>query len=106
MGGFISPLKKLYRRNIIMNDEVQKTYTIKEAARVSGVSEKKIRHWESKKYIPEAKRIFCGERSFRQYTETDFALLTQIKKYLDQGFTLPAAAEKARIKFQEDINNE
>ncbi len=85
-----------------MKETAQTTYTIKEAARVSGVSEKKIRHWESKKYIPEAQRIICGERTFRQYTESDFALLSQIKKFLDQGFTLTAAAEKARIKFQEE----
>ena len=89
-----------------MNNEVQKTYTIKEAARVSGVSEKKIRHWESKKYIPEAQRIICGERTFRQYTERDFILLTRIREYLDDGYTLVAAAEKARIKFQEENKDE
>ena len=78
-----------------MNNEAQKTYTIKEAARVSGVSEKKIRHWESKGYIPEAQRIICGERTFRQYTENDFILLTRIREYLDEGYTLSVAAKKA-----------
>ena len=82
-----------------MKETVQKTFTIKEAARVSGVSEKKIRHWESKNYIPTAPRIICGERTFRQYTESDFDLLIRIKEYLDQGFTLTAAAEKAKIIF-------
>ena len=80
-----------------MKETAQKTYTIKEAARVSGVSEKKIRHWESKRYIPEAKRIICGERTFRQYTERDFVLLTRIREYLDQGYTLVAAAKKAAV---------
>ncbi len=78
-----------------MKETVQKTFTIKEAARVSGVSEKKIRHWESKNYIPTAQRIICGERTFRQYTESDFVLLSRIREYLDEGFTLKAAAQKA-----------
>ena len=87
-----------------MNNEAQKTYTIKEAARVSGVSEKKIRHWESKGYIPKAQRIICGERTFRQYTERDFGLIALIRGYLDEGYTLTAAAEKARIESQEEID--
>lgn len=78
-----------------MKNEVQKTYTIKEAARISGVSEKKIRHWESKNYIPTAQRIICGERTFRQYTESDFALLTHIREYMDEGYTLAVASKKA-----------
>jgi MerR family redox-sensitive transcriptional activator SoxR len=92
----IIPLDKYFiGGNQIMKETAQKTYTIKEAARVSGVSEKKIRHWESKNYIPTAQRIICGERTFRQYTESDFALLTRIREYLDEGYTLVVAAKKA-----------
>ena len=71
-------------------------YSIGQAAKFCGVTEKQIRHWEEKGHIPESKRIICGERSYRQYTDEDFELISRIKKYLDKGFTLSAAAEKAR----------
>ena len=78
-----------------MRNMQQKTYSICEAARISGVTEKQIRHWEEKKHIPKAQRVICGERSYRQFTETDFNLIHKIREYLDEGYTLFAAARKA-----------
>ena len=78
-----------------MENVQQKTYSIGEAARICGVTEKQIRHWEVKNHIPKAQRVICGERSYRQYTAEDFDLISRIKKYLDEGYTLSAAARKA-----------
>jgi DNA-binding transcriptional MerR regulator len=78
-----------------MRNMQQKTYSIGEAARICGVTEKQIRHWEEKNHIPKAQRVICGERSYRQFTETDFNLIHKIREYLDEGYTLSAAARKA-----------
>lgn len=79
-----------------MKNTEQMNYSIGQAAKICGVTEKQIRHWEDKGHIPKPKRVLCGERSYRQYTDKDFELIGQIKKYLDDGFTLSAAAKKAR----------
>ena len=70
-------------------------YSIGETARQCGVTQKQIRHWEERGFIPRAERVVCGERSYRQFNETDFRIISKIKGYLDEGFTLAAAAKKA-----------
>lgn len=79
-----------------MKNVQQKTYSIGETARMCGITEKQIRYWEEKNIIPQAQRVACGKRSYRQFTEKEFILMRKIKEYLDGGFTLFAAAEKAR----------
>jgi len=78
-----------------MRNMQHKTYSIGEAARICGVTQKQIRHWEEKKHIPKAQRVICGERSYRQFTETDFNLIRKIREYQDEGYTLSTAAKKA-----------
>ena len=78
-----------------MKETKQKTYSIGEAARICCVTQKQIRHWEEKNHIPKAQRVICGERSYRQFTETDFSLISKIRGYLDEGYTLSTAAKKA-----------
>jgi DNA-binding transcriptional MerR regulator len=72
-----------------------KTYSIGEAARICGVTEKQIRHWEEKGYMPPSQRVICGNRSYRQFTEEEFKLIRRIKDALDDGYTLSGAAKKA-----------
>jgi len=72
-----------------------KTYSIGDASRITGVSQKKLRSWEGKS-IPEPERIVCGDRAYRRYTKEQIDLITRIKEYQDAGFTLSAAAQKAR----------
>ena len=75
-----------------------KTYSIGDASRITGVSQRKLRSWEGK-HIPKPERIVCGERAYRRYTQAQINLISKIKEYQDQGFTLSAAAKKA----QEDL---
>jgi MerR family redox-sensitive transcriptional activator SoxR len=78
-----------------MKDIQHKTYSIGEAARICGVTEKQIRHWEEKGHIPHLQRVICGKRNYRQFTEEGFRLIRRIREYLDEGFTLSVAAKKA-----------
>ena len=91
-----------------MGDIKKKIYSIGEAARICGVTEKQIRHWEERGFIPPPQRVICGKRAYRQFTEEGFRLISRIKEYLDEGFTLTVAAKKAGAEgknTKEDKNN-
>jgi DNA-binding transcriptional MerR regulator len=95
MNGALSQESKISMEVIIMIKQAERFISIGEAARLTGVSVKRIRSWEERGYIPSQLRIDCGQRSFRQYKEADLEIISSIKSYLDDGFTLPAAANKA-----------
>ena len=78
-----------------MENARNKTYSIGEAARICGVTEKQLRHWEEKGHMPPPQRVICGKRSYRQFTEEEFKLIRRIKDALDDGYTLCGAAKKA-----------
>lgn len=92
------PLNKDIGGNGNMSNKRQKTYSIGEAARICGVTEKQIRHWEELRHIPLAQRVICGKRAYRQFTDEDFRLICSIKRHLDEGFTLQMAVKKAAGK--------
>ncbi len=77
-----------------MTKRYEKTFSIGDASRITGVSQRQLRAWEGK-HIPQPERLICGERAYRRYTQAQINLITRIKKYQDQGFTLKAAAKKA-----------
>ena len=78
-----------------MKNRYETTFSIGDASRMTGVSQRKLRSWEGK-YIPEPERLVCGERAYRRYTQAEIDLIRGIKNYQDQGFTLSAAAKKAK----------
>jgi len=74
----------------------EQMFSIGQAEKLTGVSQKSLRFWEEKKYIPAIQRIRCGEIRYRFYSVENLELITRIKSFLDQGFTLPAASMKAQ----------
>ena len=70
-------------------------YSIGDTSKMSGASKKQIRNWEDRKYIPTADRVVSGDRAYRRFSLKQVELISRIKDFLDEGFTLPAAAEKA-----------
>ena len=79
----------------------EKTCSIGDAAEMIGVTQRQLRNWEDSGYIPPLDRVICGARSYRRWKLHDLELAKHIKKYLDEGFRLPAAAEKARSELKE-----
>jgi len=77
-----------------MFNPCEKSFSIGDTSRMTGVSQRKLRSWEGK-YIPEPERLVCGERAYRRYTQAEIDLIRGIKEFQDQGFTLSAAAKKA-----------
>ena len=71
-----------------------KTYGIGEASLLTKVSERQLRRWETEGYLRKIKRIVCGERAYRRYSGANIKQIKEIKKYLDEGYTLAAAVQK------------
>jgi MerR family transcriptional regulator, redox-sensitive transcriptional activator SoxR len=94
------PCNIFYRGGLIIMNKEQKYFSISQAAKVCDVTQKQIRHWEEKGFIPELKRVHCGERSYRQFSKSDFALISSIKQHLDDGYILPVAVKKAADKIK------
>lgn len=63
---------------------------IGEAAAASGVSAKRIRHYESTGLIPEAGRTFSN---YRLYSPSDVHALQFVRRARDLGFALPEIKE-------------
>ena len=93
-GAFFSAPENKSDGGINMKENYEKTYSIGDASRITGVSQRKLRSWEGK-HIPKPERIVCGERAYRRYTQALINLITRINEYQNQGFTLLAAAKKA-----------
>ena len=72
----------------------EKPVSIGTAAEATNTTVKMLRYWEEKGYInPE--RIYSGNRGYRFYHPADLQKITRIKNYIDQGYTLQAAARMA-----------
>jgi len=73
------------------------TYSIGEIEELTGgeISQKQIRYWENKGYIPKAERNICGDIAYRRFKQSQVEIIRAIKGYLDQGYTLARAAELA-----------
>lgn len=77
----------------------EKTYSIGDASRITGVSQKQLRHWEGR-YISVPQKSICGEVAYRRYSLSDIALISRIRELMDEGFTLHAASQKASREFK------
>ena len=74
-----------------------KPVSISVAAEISNTTVKMLRYWEEKGYIS-SERVYSGSRGYRFYHPADLQKITRIKNYIDQGYTLQAAARMADEK--------
>ena len=79
-----------------MNQKIKAPFSIGDTARMTGVTRKQIRNWEARGYISEADRVVCGERAYRYFSLDQIEIITKIKRYLDQGYTLAHASKMAK----------
>lgn len=71
-------------------DNIQWPVTVGEAARLSTVSAKMVRHYESLGLLSKVARTDSG---YRQYTQADVRSLQFIKRARDLGFSMAEIAE-------------
>jgi DNA-binding transcriptional MerR regulator len=81
-----------------MTFPTKNTFSIGDTAKMTGATQKQIRHWEAKGYISEAGRVVSGVRAYRRFTLGQVETISKIKEFLDEGFTLLAAAQKVTGK--------
>ncbi|WP_461242808.1 MerR family transcriptional regulator [Secundilactobacillus muriivasis] len=74
-----------------MSRNVEWHLGIGDVATATGVSQSQLRYWEQKGYITSAKEN--GQN--RKYTYATLIKVFVIKRHMEQGFTLAAAAKKA-----------
>ncbi len=82
--------------------EKHKTVGIGEVSKQTQVSQRQLRFWEEQSYI-QPERVVCGDRAYRQYSSGDIRLIGTIKQYLDEGYQLKAAVEKAKATMEKKI---
>ena len=80
----------------MINQKIIAPFSIGTTSKMTSVTQRKIRNWEDRGYIPEAMRVVCGERAYRYFTLDQIEIITKIKGYLDQGYTLAHASKMAR----------
>ena len=74
------------------------TYSIGDTANMTGASQKQIRNWEARGYIPKAERVVCGDRAYRRFTPEQVNIIREIREYLDKGYTLAYASKMVTAK--------
>ena len=81
-----------------MTNASKKTFSIGDTAKMTAATQKQIRNWEARGYIPTADRVVSGDRAYRRFTMDEVETIRKIKDYLDAGFTLSSAVSKAAGK--------
>jgi DNA-binding transcriptional MerR regulator len=79
------------------------TLSIGDVVKMTGITEKQLRFWEDRAYIPKPQRLVCGAIAYRRYTKDQVQFISLVKEFLDQGYTLHRALIFAE-KYQEGGN--
>ena len=91
-----------------MTNANKQTFSIGDTAKMTRATQKQIRNWEARGYIPTVDRVVSGDRAYRRFTMDEVETIRKIKDYLDEGFTLSSAVNKAAGKnpIKEGSDNE
>ena len=81
-----------------MTNVNKQTFSIGDTAKMTGATQKQLRNWEAREYIPTVDRVVSGNRAYRRFTMDEVETIRKIKDYLDEGFTLSSAVSKAAGK--------
>jgi len=68
--------------------------TSSEITKKLDISLRQLYYWELKGII-KPKTVSIGSREFKRYSQKDFEILKRVKTYLDEGYTLSRAVQKA-----------
>jgi hypothetical protein len=96
----IDPAKYHLRRSFMT-----KNYSIGDTSKLTGISQRRLRSWCENGIIPDAERVVCGCRAYRRYDHTHITIIKEIKRLMENGYTLKAAGEMARSAIIEKGGN-
>ena len=76
---------------------MEKTYSTGDViGKVPGLTRRKITYWIKKNHLDEVQTLWSGDNFQYRFTEADVKTLKKIQGNIEKGWTLKAAAEKAR----------
>jgi len=68
-----------------------------EVTRKLNISLRQLYYWELKGII-KPRMVTMGSREFKRYSNNDLAVLSLIKDFLDDGYTLNSAVQRAQTE--------
>ena len=74
---------------------MEETVSISDASKETEFSERQLRSFEPRGYIETPLKVRCGSIQYRRYTPNHIQAIRTFKKYLDQGYKLAFASQKA-----------
>jgi MerR family transcriptional regulator, redox-sensitive transcriptional activator SoxR len=77
---------------------IERKYSIGDASKLTGISRKQIRYWQSRNYLKDDGRVVSGLRSYRFFSDEDIKTIKAIKILMERGYTLAHASKLAQIK--------
>jgi len=85
---------------------MERTYSVIDVLeKIPSLTRRKITCWIRKNYLGEVKTIWSGDNFQYRFSDADVKLLKKIQNNLDKGWTLRAAAQKAREYFDRGKRN-
>jgi DNA-binding transcriptional MerR regulator len=79
-----------------------KAFSIGATAKLAGVTQKQLRHWEARGYISPPTRVRMGDRAYRYYSQAQLEKVKEIKSLLNEGYTLSHASKIVRKEGRKD----
>jgi|APSaa5957512622_1039677.scaffolds.fasta_scaffold200653_2 DNA-binding transcriptional MerR regulator len=74
---------------------MEHTISISDVSKLSGFTQRQLRNFHAKGYTLTPYLVTCGSISYRRYAKEHVENLKLFKGFLDEGFTLPVASQKA-----------
>ena len=84
--------------------EKEKNIGMTEATQRIGVSSERLRYWELKGIIS-PHYITRMSKKIRRYSQEDIELCIEIKRLIEEGYTLQGATRKAKEKLKQSKDN-
>lgn len=79
------------------------TVSISDASKQTDFTQRQLRSFEARGYIQEPLKVRCGSIQYRRYTPEHIQAIRIFKKYLDQGFKLRFASQKAFEEIEKEV---
>ncbi|AQW20602.1 MerR family transcriptional regulator [Lentilactobacillus curieae] len=83
-------MEEIPEKSFLATDKL--IFGIGQVSKITGVSSRQLRYWEQQKYIS---AIQTKKGASRQYNMHTLIRIVNIQRFLNRGFTLSAAVEKA-----------
>jgi len=74
---------------------MEHTISISDVSKLTGFTQRQLRNFHEKKYSLTPYLVTCGSISYRRYAKKHVENLKFLRDFLNQGFTLASASQKA-----------